>query len=215
MSSKLLIVLGIIAAVGLGILIYTTQTAPLSTDAFVEPINISSDPIQTTDSETILPPLTYGNAKFFFTVKAKYKISGVLVSKKRYTNTHWSRLSPYDYAICWGDVPGMFPYVKFSQYGRFCHYRYKQSAPVAVEYLAQHMSNNHMIPSNLNIRRALKVAKKKELVEIEGYLVCIIANVEKHGTTNWNTSTIRTDTGNGACEILYITKLRIKDKVFE
>lgn len=215
MKKVILSLLGISVILAIAYFLYMFVTAPVSSDSFTEVIDILSDPIQTSDKDTFLTPMEKGNIRFFFTVQAKYKLSGVLVSKKRYTNTHWSRISPYDYATCWGNVPTMFPYVKFRQYSRFCHYRYKLSAPIDINYLAHHMSNNHMIPSNPNIRKALRLGRKGQKVEIEGYLVNVMANMKKRGNTNWNTSIIRTDTGNGACEIIYVTKLRLEDKEFE
>jgi hypothetical protein len=39
----------------------------------------------------------------------------------------------------------------------------------------------------------------------------------KNGQTvaTWNTSTTRSDTGNGACEIVYVTRLQVGERVFE
>ena len=159
--------------------------------------------------------MTIPNVKFFFTPQAKYKLSGLLVSTHRYVKGFWSKLSPWDYAVCWGNVPEMFPYVKFHQVSRFCLFRSNGNVPIDVSYILRHMSNNHMIPSNKNIRRALKHGRKGQKVEIEGYLVYVAANVKKHGSLNWNSSITRDDDGNGACEIIYVTKLRLDDKVYE
>jgi hypothetical protein len=214
-SGRLLLLIGIIAIAGIGIFIYLNLTAPVSSESFGEPINISNDPIQTSDTLTMLSPMQIGSARFFFTIKAKYKLSGVLVSTHNYRTGFMSSLSPYDFATCWGNTPELFPYLRFSQYSRYCHFKYKLSSPVNKDYVLSHMSNNHMIPSTVNLRRALKAARKLELVEIEGYLVNVMANNKGRGTTNWNTSTRRDDTGNGACEIIYVTRLRLNNKIYE
>jgi len=213
--NKILLLIGIIAIIGIGVFIYSDMTAPISTDSLGEPIDIANDPIQTTDTETVLQPIRFGSTQNFFTVKAKYKLSGVLVSTQSYRTGFMDKLAPYDFATCWGKTPEMFPYLKFKQFARFCKFNYKMDAPVDLNYVLFHMSNNHMIPSTLNIRRALKVAKKKELVEIEGYLVYVTATTKNKGTVKWNSSTSRTDKGNGACEIIYVTRLRLGDKVYE
>lgn len=126
-----------------------------------------------------------------------------------------SWLSPYDYAIIWGKAPEYLPYLKFDQIVRFCLFEYKNGAPIDIEYLSAHMSNNHLIPSTLNLRRAFSTAKKKDLVSIDGFLVYVSSTDKQNRSSTWNSSLSRDDKGNGACEIIYVTRLRINDKVYE
>lgn len=215
MINKLLPIIGFIAVLGITFILYQLVTYPISTDSYAGPILITNDPIQINDSISTIAPLQLGKTRFFLTIKAKYKLSGILVSTRRYHDGYWSRLSPYDFAVCWGKVPDMFPYLKFNQIARFCHFRYRHSVIVDKDYVLSHMSNNHIIPANRNIYRALSIAKKKEPIEIEGYLVNAMASVKGRGTSDWNTSIKREDSGAGACEIIYVTKLRLNDKVYE
>ena len=56
--------------------------------------------------------------------------------------------------------------------------------------------------------------KTKEKVNLEGFLVQLTGTY--HGSTvNWNTSLSRTDTGNGSCELFFVSKARIESRIYE
>jgi len=63
----------------------------------------------------------------------------------------------------------------------------------------------HLIPGNPNIEQRLRRIKPGKVVRIKGFLVNVIG---ASGFT-WNTSTIRYDTGNGACEIVWVADLMV------
>jgi len=209
----LLIIIGVLAIIGF--LIHKSNTEHVSMKSSADSIAILNEPLQQPIENVIIPPVQIGKNRYYFDVRASYKISGLLVSKKRYLRDYMSKLSPYDYAIIWGKTPEFLPYLKFAQTYRYALYNYKLSAQVDNKYVQAHMSNNHLIPSNINIRRAFSKADKKDLVEVDGYLVNVIAQSKRKGISNWNTSLRRDDTGGGACEIIYVTKLRINDRIFE
>jgi hypothetical protein len=77
-----------------------------------------------------------------------------------------------------------------------------------------HSSNNHIIPDNENIHRAIKSINKKDEVILEGWLVNL-KGVYRGKNVFWNTSLSRNDTGNGSCELFYLLKVRINNKVYE
>lgn len=215
MNNKILISLGIILFLGVCAYAAYMMFAPLPTPGAIEDIPTNLDPVQILDYHTKLPSIKSGGVTFDMNVKAKYKISGVIESTKSYHKDGASRISPFDYAISWGDVPEMAQYMKFSQYGRFCNYTYDLNSPVDPKYVVNHMSNNHMIPANANIRRSLPTARKGNKVIVEGYLVSVTGSASGKGTFHWNTSLKREDYGDGACEIIYVTRLQINNRVYE
>jgi hypothetical protein len=191
-------------------------TAPeYMTDESGEPIDYSVEPIQIATPDSTIPVIEHNGNRYTLMPKATYQISGMLVSTKRYRNGYMSWLSPYDYAIIWGKAPEYLPYIKFDQIVRFCLFKFKSDAPIDVNYFSEHMGNNHMIPATPNLRKALGMAKKKDLVTVNGYLVYVLGQDKKKGFTNWNSSLSRDDKGNGACEIIYVTSLRINDRVYK
>ncbi|HPT73156.1 MAG TPA: hypothetical protein PLE74_12850 [Candidatus Cloacimonadota bacterium] len=214
MSSKV-IVIGII--IFLGVCAYATYMmfAPIPEKVSNGDIPTDLDPIQIMDYSTKLQSITNGGITFDLNAKARYHIAGVVECTKDYHKDTVSLISPMDYAICWGDVPVMAKYMKFSQYGRFANYTYDLNSPVDPKYVVSHMSNNHLIPANSNIRRSLGYAKKGNKVIVDGFLVNVTGSKPGRGTFHWNTSLKREDYGDGACEIIYVTKLRINDKVYE
>ena len=73
--------------------------------------------------------------------------------------------------------------------------------------MPKYISNNHIIPSNKKIAKALKYIKKGDFIELEGYLVD--ANIDFWQITHyWESSTTRNDTGDGACEVIYVTSIK-------
>jgi hypothetical protein len=177
-------------------------------------IDYSKDPIQTPLPNYALPAITRGQYTISLSLKAEYKIAGVIVSTRRYRGGIMNWLSPYDYSIVWGNVPSQLQYLKFKQMIRFCMFSYDYGAPIDLEYIATHFSNNHMIPATDNIRKALKLGRKGDLVEVEGYLSFVTVKGKKGFSSTWNSSLDRIDKGNGACEIIYVTALRINDRIY-
>lgn len=190
---------------------FTEAEYSLATEA----IDTFWDPEQTNIENIALPTIIHGKTRFFCTALATYKHRGQIVSTRRYRKGYMSDLSPWDYATVWGIVPSLLEHLKFKQMIRYCLFEYKYGAPLDPEYVQSHMANNHLIPSTENIRRALSSGKKGDKVILEGYLVNVQAFGAKGSTGIWKSSLVRTDKGGGACEIIYLTKLQINDKIYE
>lgn len=213
-----LLVLLFVAVVVAGslLLVYRTTTAPRSGSATAgSVIDVTLEPVQTPATGVGMPILDYGRRKVFLTPLAKYDISGILVSKRAYRLGLMNRLSPWDYAIGWGYIEQMLPWLKFNHYGRFISFKYKPGSLIDGQYVQSHISNNHLIPANKNIRRALRLGKKGMPVRLEGYLVNLQVQRGSRIVATWNSSTTREDRGHGACELFYVTRIRLGNEVFE
>lgn len=215
MVNKLVLLVCIIMVLATILLVFNTITAPSYQTIDNATIDISKDPIQSERTEDIVPPITLGGYKHTFVPLAEYTISAMVVSTRRYRKGFMSKLSPYDYALIWGRVPDYLPYIEFDQIVRFCLFRAKKPEMVDLPYIATHMSNNHLIPSNDKVRKALAIARKDDLVIIDGYLVNVMSQDKNNNFGYWNSSISRKDTGNGACEIIYVKSLRINDRLYE
>jgi len=93
-------------------------------------------------------------------------------------------------------------------------YKWREGSPVDHSYIISHSSNNHVIPVNENIYQAIKTIREKDRVVLKGWLVNL-KGTYKGQTVTWNTSLSRTDTGNGSCELFYVSEVRIETKVYE
>ncbi len=189
---------------------------PTPTGIDLDEIDTSQDPIQKscTSDEPIVKEVKGG--RFTMTPLAEYKISGVVVSTETYSSDWDGQISPVDLAIVWGRLtePENRRYITYSQGSRWYHYRWKEGVPVDDAYIVSHSSNNHIIPANENIRRAIKAIGKKDRVVLKGFLVSL-KGTPNGQTVTWNTSLSRTDTGNGSCELFYVSYVRIETKVYE
>lgn len=178
-------------------------------------INVNSDPIQGSDISK--KAIVISGKNYFFTIKpiASYRISGIVKSKKKYSNGWQSLLSPIDVALVWGKLAEseMDKFISYHQNNRWYFYKYKEGTPVSKEYIISHSSNNHLIPSSNYIKKAFKLIDEGKSIFIEGYLVNIIGNY-KGKNFWWNSSLTRTDSGNGSCELIYVTKINIEGKGF-
>jgi hypothetical protein len=63
----------------------------------------------------------------------------------------------------------------------------------------------HMIPADEAVLKTLRNVRRGDLISLDGYLV----SVTGPGGWRWDTSLTRTDTGNGACEIVWVKRIEI------
>ncbi len=181
-----------------------------------EEIDVSRDPLQTPNpsGEPIIKEIKNGHLTL--TPMAEYRVSGVAVGKKTYDGGWESQISPYDLAIVWGKLaePAYDKYIEYWQSNRWYFFRYKEASPFDHSYVVTHSGNHHTIPANYNVRKALGSIRKNDKVTLEGYLVNV-KGTYRGKPVFWNTSLSRNDTGNGSCELFYVSKVRIDTSVYE
>jgi hypothetical protein len=59
------------------------------------------------------------------------------------------------------------------------------------------------------VKKSIKKIKTGDHIRLKGYLVSITATDSKGTPYYWNSSTSRNDTGDGACEVMYVTEVNI------
>jgi len=209
------VILGVcgIIVVLIGIVTYGVVNAPVYRTQSVAP-DYLLNPVQTKLEHPLNLTLPIGNETYGMAALAEYDISGYLVSKRRYRKGFMHDLSPWDYALAWGQVPSQMEYLKFDQIVRFCLFSYQPGAPVDPSYIYEHMANMHLIPATENIRKALRKGRKGSSINLKGYLVNVYRNSNMTGGSVWQSSMSRSDTGNGACEVMYVNSLQIDDRVY-
>ena len=67
-------------------------------------------------------------------------------------------------------------------------------------------SNNHLVTADTKLLKGIRSIKDGDYVRIKGYLVNLYWNED--GENYWKTSTVRTDDGDGACEVIYVTDIK-------
>jgi len=145
---------------------------------------------------------------FHFTAVTNFELKAKVLGKKSYSYGTESEISPYDLALGWGSMSDQAIVDKFdiSQSSRWYFWSVK-SYPIPKKEIEISSSNMHIIPANEEIEDALDDLLVGEIIYLKGYLV----SVSKNNGWHWKSSLSRNDTGNGACEVVWVEKLlRIK-----
>ena len=202
--------------IGLLLCFLSACDRPQITGMDFDQIDVSRDPIQGSPSSKDPIIIEMENYRFTLTPLAEYRLSGMVVSRETYSDDWNAKVSPFDLAIVWGKLtePEYDRYMTYDQSNRWYFYRWKADKPFDDSYVISHSSNNHIIPGNKNIEIAINAIRRKEKVTLEGALVNLAGTVKGEKVT-WNTSLSRKDTGDGSCELFYVTKVRIDTKVYE
>lgn len=160
------------------------------------PVQITSD----------APPITHG--AFTLHPRANFSASAKLLSKRRY---RWDRLTPlvpWDFALGWGVLSDetWTRHTRVTQGSRFMYWHLYDS-PLDIRLVEQSSANVHLIPASDELAAALAAAPLGAIVHLTGDLVDItLPNGDRVPS-----SMTRTDTGPGACEILFLRGIQIQE----
>lgn len=143
---------------------------------------------------------------------AEYELYGRVIDLAYYGGkTLGDKLSPRDIGVAWGYLASdeAREKVKWSSIGnRFLNneildFKWYQAKGGRDAFVTHH-SNNHLIPANDEVEKKVKKIREDDYVKVTGYLV----RVQGTNGFRWGTSTSRTDDGNGACEVIYVTDVK-------
>jgi len=156
--------------------------------------------------------LIFPQAIYKLTVKVKS------INTFHFSDPIWrKKLSKYDVGVVWGKLADEYydDYIEYNQLDRYLIYNFTSDCNLSSEYIGTHLSNNHIIPANSNINKGLSKLKKNDICYLEGKLVNFFILKNEERITFMESSLVRTDTGDGACETFYVEKLIIGDKIYE
>ncbi|MBO7672060.1 hypothetical protein J6S88_01495 [bacterium] len=202
-----------------------------------EIIEVDKDPVQVDlpDSEDKYIKYYTLEKKGSYKLKklAEYSISGKVVAKNFF---FWGNYLPkgkrafqsvalFDIGLVWGkmadnDILNNYKFISAkSAVARTLYPRLKygtQKSPLTWDEAQSKFSHTHVIPATPSVMYALLNTGKNQPVKMEGYLV----DVYDDGKVVAQTSLSRIDTnktarGGGACEIMYVEKVQLKNKVYE
>lgn len=179
--------------------------------------NPSGEPVQKELKRIkILRKASYKGIDFIVSTKVKYEITALLKSSEKYYFGWESEFSPVDFCLVWGKLAekDIDKTIKYEQSGRWYFYRYDGDCPVSSEYISLHSSNNHIIPATENLKKILTSRLTNKIIYLKGYLVNIDGN--KNGSKYWwRSSQSREDSGEGACEIFYVTRVEVNNRIYK
>jgi hypothetical protein len=137
---------------------------------------------------------------------AEFRLKARVLRTERYRLGREADLSPVDFALGWGPMSdsSVLQNIDITQSNRFYFWRASQ-LPIPRQDIVSHSANMHMIPADDSIRRQLLEVREGQVIALDGYLVRVNADDGWH----WSSSLSRTDSGNGACELVWVERVRV------
>ena len=158
--------------------------------------------------ENIAKPVPWLADDFMITPLAKFSIRGLVLHRKDYSSGKESDLSPVDFAMGWAAMSNqaVIDNLDISQRGRF--YCWKTDRfPIPRKDIECSSANMHIIPADDDVREKIDDVYQGSVISMRGYLV----KVTSDGNWRWISSMKRTDTGDGACEIVWVEDLVVEN----
>ena len=146
-----------------------------------------------------------------------YAIEGLVVSE-HVTASWWrprtfhtranDRLNVKDVCVVWGEnaANGSYRQARFHSGEFTCYVRFAAAEP-ARAFVPRALSNNHLLAVDPNLRRQLSDLRRGDQIALRGYLASYSHNLGQGYRRG--TSISRDDTGNGACETLYVSEVQV------
>jgi hypothetical protein len=176
---------------------------------------LGSEPMQ---QPVDLPSFTTTVNKVAYRIKPlyRYELWGLVVSRHSadsfidYAHKEWGdHLNTMDLCVVWGKnaFSGIYEKIGFSSNQWQCHAQ-SSSSEVWAQFSKNELSNNHLLSDRAEIREKLKQVRLGDQIHFRGYL----AEYSHDGGFKRGTSTVRDDTGNGACETVFLEDFSILRK---
>ncbi len=178
--------------------VYSRINAPVT---YPPGVLLADEPTQRPPPNEV--PFEYG--KFQLKPLATFVLEGRILHQKIYRYDRGAALVPVDLAVGWGRMSdqAVLNRLKISQSARFYFYEYQHQPPIPREEITSHSTNLHLIPSTDAVASRCRSFRTGELVHLSGLLV--EATGPDIGT--WTSSLSRTDSGNGACELVWVEEI--------
>jgi hypothetical protein len=201
----------LIGLVLLGVGIYQRQLMP---DYQTVLASTLKEPIQTNAAKAPFK-VTVKGVEYTIKPLADYEITGVIVSRHD-TSTFWDyihketndHINVADLCIVWGQnlTSNNYKQLSYSN-GQFtCNVSTKSEA-IWSAFDQNALSNNHLLTDEAGIAKRVRKFKVGDQVRVKGYL-----SIYTH-TSGMNyergTSLVRNDSGNGACETIFVTQAEL------
>jgi len=167
---------------------------------------IQSEPRQTPADKAPFD-VVYGGVEYRVEPEFVYDITGMIVSYRHHDNNSRmhrlanDHLNMLDVCVVWGDntVSAELDKLKFWS-GIFTCNVQTGNRQAWDSFVMRQLSNNHLLSADEYIRDRVKDIRIGDQIRVRGYL----AGYASAGIGKRGTSTTRTDTGDGACETIFV-----------
>lgn len=137
-----------------------------------------------------------------------FHVEARVLGREDYRLDRGAEVSPTDLALGWGPMadPQVLQRFSISQSNRWYHWQVDDE-PISREAIETHSANMHFIPGNDAAARALAAVRAGQNIRLRGQLV----RVQGDDGFDWLSSLSREDTGEGACELIWLEQLERVD----
>jgi hypothetical protein len=168
-------------------------------------ISVQEPPIQ----EKIIEADGFEHKGYNLMPLAEFDLKAKVISKKKY-NDSWSDICPFDFTLGWGKLSdeSLLNKIWFSQSSRRTYFQ-TENLPqgLAINEMISLSSNMHLCPADKVVARRMRDVPIGALIQLQGKLI----RLSKVDGTWYNESSLtREDTGDGACEIIWVENFEIK-----
>jgi hypothetical protein len=179
----------------------------------IDPKIKETEPLQEVGAR---PPFTTIIEGYTYTLtpRATYDIAGLVVSQHRGDTLFnlYHKVDPgniKDVCVVWGEDirNGSYRKVKYRSEEFTCSYSW--SGTLSPPFKLDKASNNHLIPADRTIAGRIRAIHVGDQIRMRGLLVDYTVTRDGREIFTRRTSLTRDDTGNGACEILYVADLAV------
>ncbi len=166
---------------------------------------VPEEPVQETP-ESLAP---WSRRQHLITPLATFSIRARVLGVERYRFDRAAELSPVDFALGWGPMSDsrILEAFSISQDNRWYTWTAAQM-PIPESEVASHSANMHMIPLNKTVAKQLLAVRPGQIVDLRGQLV----RADGPDGWYWISSLSRTDTGAGACEVIWVESVRVSSR---
>ena len=168
------------------------------------------EPIQTRTTGEVHKII--GNTDLKIEFLYKYVASGRVILTHNYPqDTIENMLSPKDVGLSWGKLAKNLnrTTVYWALGNRFLSWSTQDmdwiKSTGGMRVVKRSYSNNHLIPDTDETKQKIYDIREDDYIKLEGYLVKVTYQMSDGRTYLWKSSTYRNDSGNHACEVMYVT----------
>ncbi len=177
---------------------------------FSDPGSVSLGPgvmvDQPPEQDDPFEPEPFQHQAYTITPLASFDIKAKVLARKNYFMGRQADLSPVDLALGWQNMSdeSVLADIDISQSNRWYHWRVSDF-PIPRREIETQSANMHLIPANDEIESMIDDARPGDIIELSGKLV----RVDADDGWNWVSSLSRNDTGNHACELVWVDRFRV------
>lgn len=182
---------------------WLVRMEPVEPGLDIPPVSLTASP--TVPVQRMLPGATsIRKDDYQIRLLAEFAIDARILGRENYRFGRESNLSPWDFALGWGEMakPDVIDHFSIRQSGRWYYWR-SDNLPIPHRAVETSSANMHLVPASEQVREQLEGYGEGDSISFKGYLI----EVNADDGWRWRSSLTREDTGNGACELILVTEV--------